>query len=142
MMNKFLHTVGGLDYVEYNGNVDTYTFDLDELPARHYSIEDVYNLMEQWVSTINPGKAARIVVTTKGKGKQDSVNLFFTFTSILSKGLTRALKEGEKRLAPRTQIMEQTSVDMITMKRFLNYVCDVEYLQVELIRKGKSIAAL
>jgi hypothetical protein len=94
MMNKFLHTVGGLDYVEYDGTVDTYTFDLDELPARHYSIEDVYNLMEQWVSTINPGKAARIVVTTKGKGKQDSVNLFFTFTSILSKGLTRALKEG------------------------------------------------
>ena len=98
--------------------------------------------MEGWVNLIKPTKAARIVVTTKTKGKTDSLNLFFTFASILSKAITNELKEGEKRLAPRTQIMEQTSVDMITMKRFLNYVCDVEYLQVELIRKGKSLAAL
>ena len=141
-MNKFLHTVGGLDYVEYNGDLTTYTFDLDELPARHYSLEDVYNLMEGWVNLVKPTKAARIVITTKTKGKTDSLNLFFTFVSILSKTITGELKEGEKRLAPRTQIMEQTSIDMITMKRFLNYVCDVEYLQIELIRKGKSIAAL
>ena len=141
-MNKFLHTTGALEYTEYDGSREIWVFNLDELPRRNYSIEDVYNLFEGWVKNIVPCTAARIVLSSDTKSKIDCMNLFLTFNSILSKAITHEQKEGEKRLAPRTEIMDETSVDVITMKRYLNFNCDIEYLQVELFRKGKSFAAL
>lgn len=141
-MNKFLHTTDALEYIEYTGNREIIVFNLDELPRRKYSIEDVYTLFEGWARSITPNTATRIVLTSDTKSKVDCMNLFLTFNSILSKFITHDLKEGEKRLAPRTEIMANTSVDMVTMKRYLNNVCDIEYLQVELYRKGKSVATL
>ena len=141
-MTKFLHTTGALEYVEYEGDREIWVFNLDELPRRDYSIEQVYNLFEGWVKDIVPCTAARIVLTSDTKSKIDCANLFLTFNVILSRAITHEPKEGEKRLAPRTQIMEETSVDLVTMKRYLNNKCDIEYLQVELFRKGKSAAAL
>lgn len=141
-MNKFLDTSDKLNYVDYSGACQDYVFDLDQLPKEGYSIQEVYNLMEQWSDTIVPGTAAHIVIKSDTKGKNDCLSLFYTFLSIFSKRITTELKEGEKRLAPRTQIMEATSVDLVTMKRFLNYKSKVRYLQIEVTRKGKSLAAL
>ena len=141
-MIKFLHTTGGLEYVDYNESREVVVFDLDELPKHGYSIAEVYDLFERWSKQVTPCTAARIVLKSETKSKNDCLNLFITFTSIFSKIQTTEQKEGERRLAPRTQIMDETSVDLVTMKRFLNYKCNIEYLQIELFRKGKSLAAL
>ena len=141
-MNRYLHTTDGLEFVDYDGPREVWVFDLDELPKKGYSISDVYDLFEGWSKSITPCTAGRIVLKSETKSKTDCLNLFFTFMSICSKQITGEQKEGEKRLAPRTQIMDDTMVDLVTMKQFLNYKCMIEYLQVELYRKGKSFAAL
>jgi hypothetical protein len=141
-MSRYLHTTGALEYVEYDGECEVWTFNLDELPKTKYSIQEVYDLFEGWASQVNPCTAARIVLTSGDKSKDDCINLFLTFASVLSKAITTELKEGEKRLAPRTEIMDATTIDFVTIKRFLNYKSNIEYLQIELLRKGKSIITL
>ena len=61
-MNKFLDTSDKLNYVDYAGACQDYVFDLDQLPKEGYSIQEVYNLMEQWSDTVVPGTAAHIVI--------------------------------------------------------------------------------
>lgn len=141
-MNKFLDTYDKLEYVDYKEDCTSYVFSLDELNKEGFSIGEVYNLFESWIKTIQPDKAVSIIIYSDSKSKNDCLNLFGTFLSIFSKQITTDLKEGEKRLAPRSWIMNQTFADIITMKRFLNYQSKIRYLQIKLKRKGRSLAAL
>lgn len=143
-MSDFLNTTGALSYGPYEGNqpISYYIFDLDELPKKGYTLNDVSALCEKWANQIVDNEAVSIKLISNTKSKEDCIMLFLSFCSTFSRIKTNGAKDGERRLAPSESIMLQTCVDSITMKRFLNNKCTIPFLRINVYRKKKLLAAL
>ena len=132
---KFLNLANDLS-VEQFDDITPIVIDLKK-GIDTWTLGEIENYIKDVVGSVLPSKMYIKIDGSELKTKV-AYNFFFTIVGrVLDIITTDEMKFEEKRLGAKDDITSQTTIPLYQVRKLLNYKSKVDYLQIDLYRKGK-----
>lgn len=132
---KFLNLANDLS-VEQFDDITPIVIDLKK-GIDTWTLSEIENYIKDVVGSVLPSKMYIKIDGSELKTKV-AYNFFFTVVGrVLDIITTDEMKFEEKRLGAKDDITSQTTIPLYQVRKLLNYKSKVDYLQIDLYRKGK-----